>query len=124
MPRAGSDGQLHDEQVSEQCSLISTSSTEHLWLQGERRFSLLHASHRKRKTKAVLAPTASIPRTTPDQSLVSMAAGELGSAVHGHSYRPTQHKAWLALHKSMEIEATDKLHYCQSWYNAQASTSA
>lgn len=95
-----------------------------LTIQGERRFSLLRASNRRMKTKALLAPTASIPRTTPDQSLVSMAAGELGSAVHGHSYRPTQHEAWLALHKSMETEATDKLHYCQSWYNAQASTSA
>lgn len=110
--------------MSEQCSLVSTYSTDHLWIQGKRRFSLLRASNRKMKTKALLAPTASIPRTTLDQSLVSMAAGELGSAVHGHSYRPTQHEAWLALHKSMETEATDKLHYCQSWYNAQASTSA
>lgn len=110
--------------MSTQCSLVSTYSTDHLWIQGERTFSLLHASNRKRKTNALLSPTASIPRTTPDQSLVSMAAGELGSAVPGHNYRPNQHEAWLALHKSMETEATDKLHCCQSWYNAQASTSA
>lgn len=114
---------LHEEQVSEQCLLISTYSTDHLWIQGERRFSFSWC-FRERKTNALLAPTASIPRTTPDQSLVSMAAGELGSAVHGHNYRPTQHEAWLALHKSMGTEATDKLLCCQSWYNAQASTSA
>lgn len=110
--------------MSKQCSLVSTYSTDHLWIEGERKFSLLRASNRERKTNALLGPTASIPRTTPDQSLVLMAAGEFGSAVHGHNYRPTQHEAWLPLHKSMETEATDKLHCCQSWYNAQAPTGA
>lgn len=110
--------------MSEQHSHVSIYSTDHLWIQRERKFSLLRASNRKRKTNALFASTASIPRTTPDQSLVLIAAGELGSAVHGHNYRPSQHEAWLALHKSMEIEATDKLYCCQIWYNAQASTSA
>lgn len=88
--------------MSEQCPLFSTYSTEHLWVQGKRRLSLLRASNRERKINALLAPTASIPRTTPDQSLVSIAAGELGPAVDGHNYRPTQHQAWLALHKSIK----------------------
>lgn len=67
--------------MSEQHSHVSTHSTDHLWIQRERKFSLLPASSRKRKTNALFASTASIPRTTPDQSLVSMAAGELGSAI-------------------------------------------
>lgn len=110
--------------MCQQCSLVSPHNTDHLWIQSQRGFSLLHASNRKRKTNALLAPTASIARTSPDQSLLLMAAGELGSTVQGHNHRPAQHKAWLALNKSMETAPTDKLHYCRSWYNAQASTSA